>query len=108
MLWKPARRSHPDHRSRRDASPLRRHCRNAQLVEAGDGVLVPVATLENLIMMKEAANRPKNREALPQLRGLRKVQEVPSSLEPPGTGSADDHSPGLTHDDEGNDFGFEI
>jgi len=81
--------------------------RNAELVEAGDGVLVPVATLDDLIMMKEAADRPKDHEALPQLRGLRQIQEALSSLEQPTPGSGDDHSPGLTHGDD-NDFGFEI
>jgi hypothetical protein len=38
--------------------------------ELGDGLVVPVAALEDIIRSKEAANREKDRQALPTLRLL--------------------------------------
>jgi hypothetical protein len=38
--------------------------------DLGDGLVVPVAALEDIIRSKEAANREKDRQALPTLRLL--------------------------------------
>jgi hypothetical protein len=40
------------------------------LYDLGDGLAVPVAALEDIIRSKEAANREKDRQALPTLRLL--------------------------------------
>lgn len=37
----------------------------------GDGFVIRAAALEDIIRAKERANRPKDREALPELRALR-------------------------------------
>ena len=44
--------------------------RNAIEIEAGDRLLVPVASLEDVIRSKEAAGRDKDRLAVPRLRRL--------------------------------------
>lgn len=38
--------------------------------DLGDGLIAPVAALEDVIRSKEAANREKDRAALPTLRAL--------------------------------------
>jgi predicted nucleotidyltransferase len=37
----------------------------------GDGFVIPAASLEDIIRAKERANRPKDREALPELHAIR-------------------------------------
>lgn len=53
-----------------------RHMRYAELIERAselhlDGIVVRVAALDDVIASKEWANRPKDRDALPELRSLR-------------------------------------
>ena len=45
--------------------------RSSQLFEVARGVLVPTASLDDVIRMKEAADRVKDHLALPELRRLR-------------------------------------
>jgi hypothetical protein len=44
--------------------------RHAVQYDIGEGLLVPVASLEDILRSKTAADRPKDREALPTLRAL--------------------------------------
>ena len=53
-----------------------RHMRYAELIDRAselqlDGIVVRVAALDDVIASKEWANRPKDRDALPELRSLR-------------------------------------
>ncbi|HSH62186.1 MAG TPA: hypothetical protein VK988_21565 [Acidimicrobiales bacterium] len=53
-----------------------RHMRYAELIGRAselhlDGIVVRVAALDDVIASKEWANRPKDRDALPELRSLR-------------------------------------
>ena len=53
-----------------------RHMRYAELIDRSselhlDGIVVRVAALDDVIASKEWANRPKDRDALPELRSLR-------------------------------------
>ena len=73
-------------RSQRHASPA--HPRYRQLLEdsavlAIDGRQVPVASLDAIIRSKEIVDRPKDREALPELRELRDRHR---ELDPPDLG----------------------
>jgi hypothetical protein len=45
--------------------------RNADLIEVTAGLLMPTASLDDVIRMKEAADRVKDHQALPELRRLR-------------------------------------
>jgi hypothetical protein len=52
---------------------------NAVQYDLGAGLLVPVAALEDIIRSKEAANRAKDRQALPTLRLLLEKRAAKSS-----------------------------
>jgi hypothetical protein len=45
--------------------------RHADLIEVATGMLMPTASLDDVIRMKEAADRVKDHQALPELRRLR-------------------------------------
>jgi hypothetical protein len=49
-----------------------------QTVIDGEGFMIRVAALDDIITAKEHANRPKDHEALPELRALRDASEAPS------------------------------
>ena len=52
-----------------------------------DGHRIPVASLKDIIRSKEIADRPKDREALDELRALRdRHRETERQPEPPDTG----------------------
>jgi hypothetical protein len=60
--------------------------KDATIIEI-DGQHIPVASLDHIIRSKEIADRPKDREALDELRTLRENQrETGPTPEPPGTG----------------------
>jgi hypothetical protein len=44
---------------------------HADLIEVATGLLMPTASLDDVIRMKEAADRVKDHQALPELRRLR-------------------------------------
>lgn len=57
-------------------------CERSIDYDLGDGLVVPVAALEDIISSKEAANREKDRQALPTLRLLlRKRRSEPPTQE---------------------------
>lgn len=61
--------------------------RSARVIDFGEGAAVLVASLDDLIAMKEAANRPKDQLALPILRWLRareRGETYESNGPPPG------------------------
>ena len=55
----------------RDEITFRELDLSSQLFEVAKGVLVPTASLDDVIRMKEAADRVKDHLALPELRRLR-------------------------------------
>lgn len=58
--------------------------RHADLIEVATGLLMPAASLDDVIRMKEAADRVKDHQALPELRRLRGDfhPERPRDLDP--------------------------
>jgi predicted nucleotidyltransferase len=65
-----------------------RHLRFEELLERADsavvaGLVVRVASLDDIIASKAWAGRPKDREALPELRRLRAMQDRDQESPPP-------------------------
>ncbi len=57
-----------------DGAPLYAQLRDRAVVEELAGVLVPVASVDDLIAMKKAAGRPKDLVAVEELEAIRRLQ----------------------------------